>query len=46
MTNVDCRELLAHLHIPLSGVIQRKLKMEWFISTHLGVKAADKLSSG
>jgi hypothetical protein len=41
MTNMDCRELLAHLHIPLGRQTE---EMERFFSTHLGVMAANKLS--
>jgi hypothetical protein len=38
MTNVDCGELLAQLHIPVRSHTE---EMKWFISTHLDVKASD-----
>jgi hypothetical protein len=37
MTNIDCRHLLAHHHIPFRT---HKENIERFMSSHLGVMAA------
>jgi hypothetical protein len=40
MTNIDCRDLLAHHLIPCWT---HKENIEWFLSIHLGLMAANKL---
>jgi hypothetical protein len=42
MTNIDCRDLLVHHHIPF---VTHKENIEWLLSSHLGVMAANKLVS-
>jgi hypothetical protein len=51
MTNIDCRDLLAHHLIPF-GYHKEKTSeknsltnMEWFLSSHFGLMAANKLAS-